>query len=618
MNYFELETMVRRNETEIESIEKRIGDYCDISDEAALELISYFKEQNERLQEFINYLKIMDKRITSIRQKVNLSVDEKTNQINKIRESVQVRSSALIRPLQGKLRDIFSALINEKDKQVYNNLFAKTPTGDKLFKKYSHEVKKRYTNPLTYFIKNTLIALGIMSLGIVIPPIGVPIMIADGIYVLNTVMKTILTIYNKKKFGGKKIERQKQLSTANYLEKIKIAIKKLKREKRITNSLKRINIDLPILAESKPLSSLSESDSHILDRIKSIPLENASREELEKLLSAFSALSREAMIDPQVIEYHFNIWNRLQVLINDKMIKKSEELPEEVIEEEMPVIEENNPLTELENFSIEGSSIDEINEILEKIKDSDLSTLTDIQREKYYLLLKRKKELLHKERMAKFVNDKVIINGNVEEINNLISGMDVKRLHVHLSFDSKRNCYLGKCYFYTKNNKKPVISFSLISTTNNKEYLCYKLNEMLNNFNGNIMIVNYSSGMKKVELDKMVIANRRECNVTFYERTHLVEKEQINALIEERQANRFELYISGYDEVSKKYYGTCSLYCKGRMIMNLNVVYESDDEETIKYSVGKMFPSFSGLINITSYGYNYAKEPTMKVKKLCR
>ena len=195
---------VRTEITELEKITAR-------NDEQD-ERLTFLQSQKEKLEEVKKTIEEYKKEVKKVDDK------DRTKLVKETKEKVKKKMQEIRKPNQGKIIDsIFGGIHNrlyaydpekykddeEKDKKYKEKV-------DNRWEKHKAKVEKRYgeLGLFSYFVPRALIAAALFA-GVAIAP-SIPIFIATSVFAGHTLIKTGITLFNKRRYGGPKLEQKKK------------------------------------------------------------------------------------------------------------------------------------------------------------------------------------------------------------------------------------------------------------------------------------------------------------------------------------------------------------------------------------------------------------------------
>ena len=186
------------------------------ADEKKERIEKLLEERNEVIN-LINFFSETNKKIDILKSKDTLTKEEKKD-IKSLESSLNAKRKDYNKRYQGKYRDLLSAYFGQVDKRIHNFVYK----NNSLWRSKNNRVSKRYSNTFGYFIKNAGIsALIYVGSGLVLGPLlpaAFPYALGvAGVYLGQTVVKTVATIYNKIKYGGPRLQRKYDISKDGYL-----------------------------------------------------------------------------------------------------------------------------------------------------------------------------------------------------------------------------------------------------------------------------------------------------------------------------------------------------------------------------------------------------------------
>ena len=337
MDFKKINELILNNKKEIERLKNS-------ENNADKDRVAYLTDENKKLEEFkTNYQKKAE-------QLINLeSADKKDNkQIKKLRNEMKEDVKKVEKASQGKLRNVFSALIGQVDKKVHNWWYREGK--DKRWESHVAKVNDRYKNVPKYLLRNTGISAGMfLGMGAVVflfpatSAVLTPIIFgATATFITQTAIKAGVAIYNNTKFGGPLLERTKKLFKGNYQENVQNALYERKASRNIFDRVKEVSYKLVgkkvnTTSESnvEPQEektndkedkkennlNLSEEVKNAIEVIKNVNLETATLEELQSIIEWTKDVIKD-LPDNYKAEYN-KIFARYQMLLDEENKKKN-------------------------------------------------------------------------------------------------------------------------------------------------------------------------------------------------------------------------------------------------------------------------------------------------------
>lgn len=292
MDLERINSLIKDNENELRKINEKKDEYASFSEQAQEERRKFLEEENSKLRSFIGKYNSLNNEIKELEETKEKETDRKkikeiTEKIKEKRKDLKIEKHDIKKFAQGRTRNVVSSLIGQIDKRVSNLLYK----NNTLWSLHTRMVEKRYSSPIKYLLKNGLIMIGSLSvagLAVTLAPALAPLMtvvgIANGVFLVNTVVKGVSAIYNNYKYGGHlPFERKKDIQKGSFIENIKNSLFKRRRASLINNKR-------DIKTESIPVTGVKE-DVHIIneDDKKSEKVKN----DFEKAIDALKTVSFE-------------------------------------------------------------------------------------------------------------------------------------------------------------------------------------------------------------------------------------------------------------------------------------------------------------------------------------
>ena len=277
----EYKNIIEKNAKEIDYLMKN----SDLSDAARKERIEYLTGQSDICSKNINNITDVINKISDIEKNNDLSKSERNKKLKEFRKKINMdRIEYQKFSEQGKYRNLFSSLINNVDKKIHNFVYKDqcSETAKKIREKlYNYSLKRfnsRYENTFKYIVKNALITSAITIapwvLAELVPALsgimGI-VMVVDGVFLGQTVLKSISAIYNNIRFDGASFERQYDIQKGSFMENIKSSWKRLTNNNSISYSVNKTN---NVSSNTDTVIRNTNSDSNVSENLKSVLTSN--------------------------------------------------------------------------------------------------------------------------------------------------------------------------------------------------------------------------------------------------------------------------------------------------------------------------------------------------------
>ena len=417
MNFEKINRLIKDNQDEIERLEKN-------SDNASKDRVAYLKEENTKLETFkANYTKQAE-------QLVKLEEEEKKDKnvkdrIKKLRNEMNSEVKKVEKLSQGKLRNVFSTMIGQVDKRIHNWWYREGK--DNRWNEHTEKINERYKNIPKYILKNTGMSIAMfLGLGAVVALIPATSAVLTPVifgttatFITQTAIKAGVAIYNKRKFGGPLLERNKKILNGTYLENIENATYEKKASKNIFSRVKELSYKLigkkstssPVVNSEKKEEDKEKTNEKVNEKentlnltdevIKAIfklnsitDINKASLEELTNVINETKRFDGKLPLDAQN-KYNM-IFARAQMLFDEKV---------------------KNAIEVIKNVNLETATLEDLHSVIEWTKDVS-EDLPENYKEKYNKIFAKYQMLLDKKDNKKNNDDKRKPNNN--RINKLI------------------------------------------------------------------------------------------------------------------------------------------------------------------------------------------------------
>ena len=364
-----------------------------LPDDEKKERIAKIEKERDELISLVNFFSETNKKIDDLSKKDSLTREER-KEISTLNKSLNTKRKEYNKKYQGKIRDLFSAYIGQVDKKIHNVVYK----SNSFWRNKNRRVSERYQHTFKYFIKNAGIsALMYFGSGLVLGPLA-PAMfpVALGVsaaYLGQTVIKTVAAIYNKKKYGGPRLQRKYDISKSGYWkhvgdcwdEIVNSYTFSLSDVKRVNKAIS-ISKDVPegVKASAKD-DSKDKSDSintlvnSINKKLENIDVSSLSKEQMESIIKFISDNNLTDKLSDKAKEKYQQIVTRFGDI--DKSLKVDDSLKTLV----------NSINKKLENIiNVSSLSKEQMDDIVKIVNDNGLvDKLSDKAKEKYQQILER-------------------------------------------------------------------------------------------------------------------------------------------------------------------------------------------------------------------------------------
>ena len=292
-----------------ENLQNRINQYNSVSKDELVSRKKYLEDQKSKLATLKQTIEESNTKLEELNNKLNNEKDPSKRgpireEIKKERkdtkDSIRKQMQELRKPMQGKALDIVSAYIGQIDKRIHNRLYE---NNERRWKKHEKTVKARYEKGglLKYFGPRA-IGVAAVAAALAFAPAGVPLFAAamgptvagivaagNGIFALNTLIKTGNTLFNKIRYGGPNLQRKRDIVNAGgYLQNIDTAFRNLDRNR--TNRTNAINLqNSNNLSRTLPMSNAEREKAQFLNDLnQDFDFNDLSEDNIRKLAKIYT------------------------------------------------------------------------------------------------------------------------------------------------------------------------------------------------------------------------------------------------------------------------------------------------------------------------------------------